>query len=129
LNIAVVVYGSPTASRAHTNAQRFVAAAVTAGHRVVRVFFYHEAVTVASGLVVTPQDEDDVGRVWADLAATHGIELNVCIAAALRRGVLDRNEAERYERSGPSLRAPFELVGLGQLAAAVIDADRTVTFP
>lgn len=128
MNIAIAVYGSPTTSCAHRNALGFARAALAAGHAIERVFFYHDAVLVGSALVVTPQDESDFGAQWAALAVRHDIELAVCVAAALRRGVLDATEANRYGRASDNLREPFVLVGLGQLAAAAIDADRVVTF-
>jgi len=128
VNIAIAVYGSPTTSCAHRNALGFVRAALAAGHSIERVFFYHDAVLVGSALVVSPQDESDFGLQWATLAAHHGFELAVCVAAALRRGILDATEAKRYDRGSGCLREPFELVGLGQLAAAAIDAERLVTF-
>ncbi len=129
MNLAVLVYGSPASSRAHISALGFVRAALEGGHRITRVFFYHDAVTIGSNLIVTPQDETDVGGAWVDVAREHGVELCLCIAAALRRGVINGEEAQRYERGAANLREPFEIVGLGQLAAAIIESDRVVTFP
>ncbi len=128
VKLAIIVYGSPTVSRSHSSALRFARAALTAGHEIVRVFFYHDAVVVGGSLNVVPQDEVDVGQAWADLARHGSVELCICISAALRRGVLDETEAERYERSAANVRAPFQIVGLGQLTAATIDADRVITF-
>ncbi|NJN52829.1 MAG: sulfurtransferase complex subunit TusD [Gammaproteobacteria bacterium] len=129
MKIAVVVYGSPTAGRSHQSALRFLRAAVEAGHAIVRVFFYHDAVLIGSALSVAPQDEADIGAEWESLARDSGIELCLCISAAIRRGILNESEAQRYERSAHVLRPAFEIAGLGQLAAAVIDADRVVVFP
>ena len=52
----------------------------------------------------------------------------VCIAAALRRGVVDQTEADRYQLPGSNLRDGYELSGLGQLVDAALTADRVVTF-
>ncbi|MNR63986.1 putative sulfurtransferase DsrE [compost metagenome] len=52
----------------------------------------------------------------------------VCIAAALRRGVLNEEEAQRYQRSAASVEAPWALSGLGQLHDAIQDADRLICF-
>ena len=49
-------------------------------------------------------------------------------AAAVRRGVLDANEAQRYEKPGHNLHEGFELSGLGQLTEAAIVSDRMITF-
>ena len=52
----------------------------------------------------------------------------VCIAAALRRGVLNAEEAQRYGTSAANLEAPWELSGLGQLHEAAQTADRLLCF-
>ncbi|MCL4725662.1 MAG: DsrE family protein, partial [Rhodocyclaceae bacterium] len=54
---------------------------------------------------------------WAKLAEEHEIDLVVCVAAALRRGIKDEN-----------LAPGFRISGLGQLIEAGIQADRMVTF-
>ncbi len=83
---------------------------------------------VANSLVVQPQDEADTAAEWAAFATEHDIELAVCVAAALRRGVLSSEDAERYERAAANVNPPYQIVGLGQLIEAAIVADRFVTF-
>jgi tRNA 2-thiouridine synthesizing protein D len=128
MKIAVAVYGAPASSQAPRTALRFVRAALERGHTIDRVFFYHDGVLVANALAAPPQAEADLGAEWAALAETTGIELAVCVAAALRRGVVDADEAERYERPATNLRPPFTILGLGQLVDAALEADRVVTF-
>jgi tRNA 2-thiouridine synthesizing protein D len=128
VKIAIAVYGAPYSSQASASALRFAEAAVAMGHSIVRVFFYHDAVHVANDFVVAPQDEVDVAASWAELAKRSGVELAICIAASLKRGVVDAAEATRHEKAAGDLRAPFRIVGLGQLIEAVGDADRVVTF-
>jgi tRNA 2-thiouridine synthesizing protein D len=129
MKLAVVVHGAPASSQAARSALRFVEAALAAGHDIHRVFFYHDAVQTANVLVVAPQDELDVGARWSEIATRHGVELGVCVAAALRRGIVDAGEAERYERPAANLRPPFVILGLGQLVEAALESDRVVTFP
>ena len=64
----------------------------------------------------------------AVLASGHQIELIVCVASALRRGILDATESERYEKSDHNLAPGFEISGLGQLIDSSLSADRLVTF-
>lgn len=52
----------------------------------------------------------------------------MCVAAAMRRGVLDEQEAKGMGRAQFNLEAPFCLSGLGQLAEASLTADRFVQF-
>jgi tRNA 2-thiouridine synthesizing protein D len=106
----------------------FAQAALAGGHEIVRLFFYQDGVHNASGSVVTPQDELDLPRQWRTFVTEHRLDGVVCIAAALRRGVLNAEEAGRYQREAVAVAAPWELSGLGQLHDAVQDADRLICF-
>jgi len=128
MNIAVLVYGSPTASPASMSAYRYVTAALELGHRITRVFFYGEGVHCATRLAAPPQDETNLPAHWQQLGAEHNLELIVCIAAALRRGVINDQEAARHGKTGSNLATGFELSGLGQLADAALNNDRLITF-
>jgi len=128
MNFAISVHGPPHASESALSACRFSEAAIAAGHQITRVFFYHEGVRTADGLGVTPQDEDSVQARWVALHEAHGVELAVCIAAALKRGILNDDEQARYQKTAASLHPAFEIVGLGQLIDALIQADRSITF-
>ena len=128
MKIAIAIHGDAANSEAPRSALNFARAALANGHALHRVFFYHAGVNLANALTVTPQDETDTGRAWAAFASDHGIELAVCVAAALRRGVLSEGESQRYERPASNLQTPYQIVGLGQLIEAAIEADRFVTF-
>ncbi|MCZ6886947.1 MAG: sulfurtransferase complex subunit TusD [Gammaproteobacteria bacterium] len=128
MQISLLVQGAPNATDAPTSALGFARAAVVSGHAIRRVFFYNEGVHIANRFVVAPQDEVNVADEWVALASDHGIELVVCIAAALRRGIVDAEEAKRYALSGATLRDGFEIVGLGQMVEAMLESDRVVTF-
>ena len=128
MRYALLVLEAPHARGASHGALRFARAAVDRGHTVHRVFFYGDGVHNGSSLATPPQDEQDLVGEWRNFALTNGIELAVCVAAALRRGVLDDNERDRYERAAANLDPAFVLTGLGQLAEAALEADRIVTF-
>ena len=68
-------------------------------------------------LTEPPQDDRNFVQRWQKLAADHKLDLVVCVAAALRRGIKDENLAEG-----------FRISGLGQLVESGIQADRLVTF-
>ena len=125
---AIVVNSHAGTAPGAISAIRFIEALYAAGHSVHRVFFYHDGVYNALSSVVQPQDETDYLAAWRALANTHGFELAICIAAALRRGLLDDGERARYERDAVTVDPAFAVVGLGQLIDAVITSDRTVTF-
>ena len=81
------------------------------------MFFYNDGVNNASSLTEPPQDDRNIVARWSKLAADHKLDLVVCVAAALRRGIRDEN-----------LAPGFRISGLGQLVEAGIEADRLVTF-
>lgn len=106
----------------------FAQALLAAGHSIARVFFYQDAVQIASRLIVCPQDEQDVAARWQALVRDQQLDAVVCIAAALRRGVLDAPEAARYGRDADNLAEGFVLSGLGQLHEALQGSDRLLHF-
>jgi tRNA 2-thiouridine synthesizing protein D len=127
VNLTISVHGAPFSSQAADTALRFVRAALAAGHNVHRVFFYHDGVHTASALAVAPQDEPSPHGGWIELA-DQGVELAVCIAAALKRGVIDDGERERYGLAFGNADGRFAIVGLGQLIESIVSTDRFVTF-
>ncbi|EIK72980.1 sulfur relay protein TusD [Pseudomonas synxantha BG33R] len=127
MKFAIALY-----SAAHAPSSRrallFAQAALAGGHEIVRLFFYQDGVYSASNNIVAPQDEPDIARQWREFVSQHQLDGVVCIAAALRRGVLNAEEAARYQRSAVNLQAPWALSGLGQLHDAIQDADRLICF-
>jgi tRNA 2-thiouridine synthesizing protein D len=69
-----------------------------------------------------------VHQKWVSLHENHGVELAVCIAAALKRGMLNEAEQARYDKETANVHPAFEIVGLGQLIDALIHADHSITF-
>jgi tRNA 2-thiouridine synthesizing protein D len=129
---SVMKFAIAVFSAAHAPSSRrallFAQAALAGGHEIVRLFFYQDGVYNASASVVTPQDELDLPKQWHAFVSDHQLDGVVCIAAALRRGVLNEEEARRYQREAVAVGAPWELSGLGQLHDAAQDADRLICF-
>ena len=88
----------------------------------VRVFFYQDAATIANELSWRPLDEPNLAQLWLDL----GIDLPVCVSAALCRGVTDSDNAKRHQLPESNLKPGFRLAGLGELAEAMLNAERTI---
>lgn len=127
MKFAIAVHCPPHAPAAR-RALRFAQAVLEGGHEIVRLFFYQDGVHNACSAIVTPQDEINIAREWEDFIHKHQLDSVVCIAAALRRGVLNPAEAERHERQAACVTPPWELSGLGQLHDAVQAADRLICF-
>lgn len=128
LNYCLLVTGPAYGTQQASSAWQFAQAVLDAGHRITCVFFYREGVLNANQLTSPANDEFDLVRAWVALAQQHGVELNVCVAAALRRGVVDNQHSEPLERVAANLQAGFTLSGLGALAEAALSCDRLVQF-
>jgi tRNA 2-thiouridine synthesizing protein D len=117
MNFGILVNEGPYTHEASDSAYQFCKAALAAGHGIQRVFFYHDGVNNSNRLTEPPTDDRHIVNRWSKIAAEHGVDLVVCVAAALRRGIKDEN-----------LAAGFRISGLGQLIETSIHADRMVTF-
>jgi tRNA 2-thiouridine synthesizing protein D len=117
MKFGILVNEGPFTHQASDSAYQFASAALKKGHEICRVFFYHDGVNNSTKLSEPQSDDRNLIQLWSALAEEHGVELIVCVAAALRRGIKDE------------ILAPgFQISGLGQLIEAGIDADRLVVF-
>ena len=117
MKFGLLVSEGPYTHQAPDSAYLFAKAALAKGHEITRVFFYHDGVNNSTKLTEPPQDDRHIVNRWSKLAEDHGIDLVVCVAAALRRGIRDENLAKG-----------FRISGLGQLVEVGIQADRLVVF-
>jgi len=128
VKFAVMVSEGPYTHQAADSAYHFIKAALAKGHEIVRVFFYHDGVNNGTRLTIPPQDERNIQVNWSTLGEEHDLDLVLCIAAAQRRGILDKNEADRQGKDADNIAPGFRISGLGQLIDAGIIADRLVEF-
>ncbi len=128
MRLTVVILAAPYASAGSTTALHYCRAALAAGHSIYRLFFYAEGVHSATQLAVPPQGEANLYSDWQALVTEHQLDAVVCIATALKRGLLDDTEADRYDKKASNLAPGFSLGGLGLLAEAAAVSDRLITF-
>ncbi|CAM3650401.1 sulfurtransferase complex subunit TusD [Parendozoicomonas haliclonae] len=128
MKYTLIIHGSPAASPSSQTALRFARTALRQGHELVRIFFLGDGVYTASRIAVAPQGEQDLYQEWRNLGVEHGLDMVVCISAALKRGLLDEQEAQRYNQPAFTVEPPFTVSGLGQLVDGTVTADRTITF-
>lgn len=124
----LIVHGAPHSDQSAQTALRFAQAALASGHQIHRVFFSGDGVHNGSALATPQQDECHVIQDWQALAKQHDLDLVVCIAAALRRGIMDEAEAKRHDKQQANLADGFVLSGLGQLIDSTLNSDRVITF-
>ena len=128
LNYFLLVRCGPHHQAQAYTAYEFALTLLNSGHRIERVFFYQQGALTASLLNTPAQDEINITQQWQQLQANYQLELDVCIAAALKHGIYNTEEAQRYAKPCANLASGFTLAGLGQLAAASVTCDRLVTF-
>ena len=125
---SLAVYSAPYSSQASYSAYQFALALLNQGHSLHRIFFYQDGVHNATNLAAPPQDEFNLQQSWQALAKQHNLDLVVCIAAGLRRGILDSSEANRYDKHSHNIAEEFTISGLGQLIEAAVVSDRLISF-
>jgi tRNA 2-thiouridine synthesizing protein D len=128
MNYFLLVTGPAYGTQQASSAYQFSLALLAKGHQLSSVFFYREGVLNANKLAAPASDEFDLVRAWRQLAQQHGVTLNVCIAAALRRGVTNEQETQQQGLLTANLQPGFTLSGLGALAEALLSCDRMVQF-
>ncbi|MGC0990753.1 sulfurtransferase complex subunit TusD [Pantoea agglomerans] len=128
MRYTLLVTGPAYGTQQATSAWLFARALLTAGHQLDSVFFYREGVLNANQLTSPASDEFDLVRAWQTLHQEQAVALNICVAAALRRGVSDQQEAARLQLAGSNLQPGFTLSGLGALAEAALSCERMVQF-
>ncbi|GAB6067321.1 sulfurtransferase complex subunit TusD [Methylothermus subterraneus] len=121
LKFTIQVNVGPYAGEAADLAYHFALAALTKGHKVPRVFFYHDGVYHALGLAAPPLDEPDRVMRWSRLAETYNVDLVICSAAAQRRGVW-------VPETQVALAPRFRIAGLALLVEAILETDRLLVF-
>jgi tRNA 2-thiouridine synthesizing protein D len=125
---SLLVLSSPTSGLCNRTAAQFANGVLARGHQIHRVFFLDAGTYAGTVSAVFPQDEASPLPSWVELAENHQVELVLCVSSALRRGMLDETEAQRYEQTGPTIHAAFTISGLGQLIDASANSDRLITF-
>lgn len=128
MKFAILVTAAPYSSQAPQSALAFCEAALAGGHEVSHVFLYGDGVHLASQLGTPPADEPDWYLRWRDWLTRSNASATVCVASALRRGLLDATEATRWDKPAASIGSPWQIGGLGEWVQAQLEADRVLTF-
>ena len=128
MRFALMVTGPAYGTQQATSAYQFAQAVLAEGHSVGSVFFYREGVYNANLLSAPASDEFDLVRAWQRLSEEQGVALHICVAAALRRGGTDNEQASQLNLPAANLQHGFTLSGLGALAEAALTSDRMVQF-
>lgn len=129
MQYTLLITGSPYQSKACHTALRFIRAALnTYPNSIKGVFFYEDAVLIGNQTAQPPRDEINLTQAWQDIAQQHNVPLYLCIAAAVRRGIISESEARRYELEQHTLASHFQLEGLGTLVDLMNTTNKIIQF-
>ncbi len=128
MRYTLLINAAPQSGEAAHSAIRFAEAALRQGHSIEQLFFYGEGVMNASTLTVMPQDEQNLPASWDALIQKNDLSSIVCVSSAIRRGIIDTQEATRHQLSAVSCYESSEIGGLGSLIHALSNTDRVLSF-
>ncbi len=117
MDYVIMVNEGPYNHQASDSAYHFATHALDKGHSIRRIFFYYDGVLNGTKFSAPQSDDRNIVKRWAALAEDHPVDLAICVAAGLRRGITD-----------DSLADGFRITGLGEFIESCIDAERTVVF-
>ncbi len=126
-SIAIMIR-CPALSSTSETALKFAHTVIMQNKQISLLFFYGEAVQTAASLAVSIQGDTPVISNWQAFIQTHKLPAIACITSALKRGVIDKQEADRHQKSGENIAQGIKLGGLGQWADAVKQSDQHIIF-
>jgi len=97
----------------------FIRAAVSAEHKIHRVFFYGDGVLNSANNTPSATQKE-----WQKLSQTLQLELAICVTAATKRNLISRENPTSHSL----IANRFTVSGLGQLADLAMHCDRVITF-
>ena len=124
MKFTVIVHSSPLSHQGSSSALNFCQAVLSAGHTIVRVFFYGQGV-INADMKASPNN--NLTQQWLALTQRQPLDLVICSASAAQYGILNAAQAKQRQLKA-NIALGFEISGLGQMMAACIESDRTVTF-
>ena len=128
MKFTIVVHSAPYSSEASRTALEFCKSVISEGHEIYRLFFFRDGVGNLNKLAVVALDEQDIRCQWDKLITQNKLDAIACVTSALKRGVIDEKEAQRYEKPAFSLTKSASIGGLGQLVDAALKSDRLLNF-
>ena len=116
-NYLLMLHGSPWSNQTVLSACQFAQAAVESGHTISAIFLYQDAVLNAINNLDIPSDELNGQSHLLQLRNEHNIKLMLCVTAAEKRGLTDKN-----------IHSEFIISGLAEFAELTTQADKIIQF-
>ena len=118
-SIALAIYSKPKPNGAAETAYDLAQSLLSLGHKVSRLFFFHDGVYNA-----TDSHSISLPQRWSQLIQSHSIDAVVCVASAEQRGIKPSPSHATENKLLPG----FQIAGLAQLVDASKNSDHLLTF-
>ncbi len=128
MNYSILITSSPQFIERHLTAIDVARELLAHGHSLTTIFFWQDAAEIALISRQAPRNEIDIQARWLSLGREYNLELAICIASGLRRGVMNKSEAERHELLSETIKEPFSVQGLGSLIEQRSTVDKRLEF-
>jgi tRNA 2-thiouridine synthesizing protein D len=120
----IFVTGAPFDTVLGRTALSFCESAISLGHSVEQVFFYQQGVQHANMDIKAASGEMTQIKEWASFSEQTKTPLNICVTAAIKRGVIAQEEAGEPQVTGePQVKSnvhpAFNSVGMADYFAAL----------
>lgn len=99
------------------SALKFTSAIIQQNHQINFIYFINDSAYIANRNIDMPSDEYNLSHQWSEFADKHQLQLIVCTASALRRGI-----------SEDCLATGFAMGSIGQLVENCDLADRVISL-
>jgi len=109
------------------HALNFAKSVIKQNHHIGCIFLQQNSVYLASSSIIYPQQESSIIKKWHEFLAINNIIAYVCITAALKRGILDKNMADKNQLPC-NIASMFRLASLGIWLSALNKTDRLISF-
>lgn len=128
MKFILLVTGPAYGTQQSTSALLFAQALIKEKQNLSSVFFYLEGVLNSNRLIIPTYNELNIVKNWQLINIKYKTSLYVCISAALRRGILDKKEAESFSIYTHNLQTGFKFISLIKFAEKLLKCDRLVQF-
>ncbi|XBC41208.1 MAG: sulfurtransferase complex subunit TusD [Buchnera aphidicola (Nurudea yanoniella)] len=129
MNFSLLVTGPPYGTQNAITAFLFSKAIINSANKLLSVFFHFDGVLNANKNFSYFSDEYDLVKQWIILNRKHCVKLNVCISAALRRGLTyEKKLTDKYLKKIDDLKSSFSFTGFSELAIYIEKSDRIIQF-
>jgi len=124
----VLIVNSDVNSQGAYSAYVFAKELLKQQYKISQVFFYQDGISNTNALVCPASDEINLVALWQSLNIDFDVELICCVAASLRRGVVDAALQQEQQLASFNLAQGFRLGGLGEFVAASATSDKLIQF-